>query len=82
MAKNLISDPVLGSLFFLVYISDLPQWLCYNVKLFPDKNSLFLTTTKPNENLMEKRIRNCFFLQRKLTQVFQVNSYMMEAVII
>ena len=51
---------ILGPLFFLVYINDLPQGLCCNAKLFADDTSLFSPITSPaisSSNLNEDLVK-------------------------
>ena len=40
---------ILGPLFFLIYINDIPSWLSYSPKLFADDTSLFLVVKNVNE---------------------------------
>ena len=49
-------DSVLGPLFFLIYINDLPKNLSSNTKLFVDDISIF--STVKNENLSMNQLNN------------------------
>ena len=49
-------SPVLGPLFFLIYINGLPLGLTTNVKLFPDDNFLFSVVN--NASVFASKLNN------------------------